>query len=137
MQRWAYIQIVRLGWDKQTYKDLHELTSHPKVVAIGEIGLDYYRDRAPKEIQKQVFLEQLDLAAERNLPVVLHNRQASGDMLDILTTWQVQLINSGSECSRSTRCHAFIFCRHGYSPASIVVGVLHRYHGTRDIPQCA
>lgn len=86
-----------LEWGKQTYKELCELASHPKVVAIGEIGLDYYRDRAPKEVQKQVFFDQLSLATEKKLPVVLHNRQASGDMLSILTAWQEQLINSGSE----------------------------------------
>ncbi|MDE7215379.1 MAG: TatD family hydrolase [Clostridia bacterium] len=56
-----------------------------KVVAIGEIGLDYYYDLSPREIQKDVFAAQLDIAYEVGLPVVLHIRDAYKDALDILT----------------------------------------------------
>lgn len=84
-------------WNRDTLAELRSLASHSKVVAIGEIGLDYYRDRAPKDVQKQVFREQLALAAEIGLPVVLHNRQASDDILDILSGWQVQLLKAGSQ----------------------------------------
>jgi TatD DNase family protein len=85
-----------VDWSQRTLAELRSLASHPKVVAIGEIGLDYYRDRAPKNVQKQAFLEQLALAVEIGLPVVLHNRQASDDMLDILSGWQVQLLEAKS-----------------------------------------
>ncbi len=57
---------------------------HPKVVAIGEIGLDYYwKENEPKEVQKRIFLEQVDLAKQFNLPVIIHDRDAHGDMLEL------------------------------------------------------
>ncbi|OAT86151.1 hydrolase TatD [Desulfotomaculum copahuensis] len=63
---------------------VRELSRQAKVVAIGEIGLDYYRDLSPREVQRRVFREQLALAKELNLPVVIHDRDAHGDVLDIL-----------------------------------------------------
>lgn len=60
------------------------LASDPKARALGEIGLDYYYDFAPKDAQKRVFAEQLELAKEMKLPVVLHVRDAFGDCMEIL-----------------------------------------------------
>lgn len=57
---------------------------HPKVVAIGEIGLDYYwEENEPKEVQKRIFLEQIELAKAFNLPIIIHDREAHGDMLEL------------------------------------------------------
>ena len=57
---------------------------HPKVVAIGEIGLDYYwKENEPKEVQKRVFMEQIDLAKQFDLPIIIHDRDAHGDMLEM------------------------------------------------------
>ena len=64
-----------------------ELSQAPKVIAIGEIGLDYYRDRSPKEIQRQAFEAQLALASRLELPVIIHNRDASEDVMAILEAW--------------------------------------------------
>lgn len=57
---------------------------HPKVVAIGEIGLDYYwKENEPREVQKRIFCEQVDLAKQFDLPIIIHDRDAHGDMLEL------------------------------------------------------
>jgi TatD DNase family protein len=69
-------------------QELRALAQHPKVVAIGEIGLDYYRDLSPRPVQRQAFSEQLALATELGLPVVIHSRDAHDDTLAILRDWE-------------------------------------------------
>ena len=68
--------------------DLRTLSRHPKVVAIGEIGLDYYRDLSPRPVQRQAFADQLALAAELGLPVIVHSREALDDVLAGLRGWE-------------------------------------------------
>ncbi len=63
---------------------LRRLAGQPGVVALGEIGLDYYRDRAPRPAQRALFRKQLALALELGLPVVIHAREAFGDLLEEL-----------------------------------------------------
>ena len=63
---------------------LKELLSHPKAVALGEIGLDYYWDEPERDIQKKWFIRQLHLAKETGKPVVIHSRDAAKDTLDIM-----------------------------------------------------
>ena len=63
---------------------IEELSSHPKVVAIGETGLDYHWDKSPKDIQQEVFRKQISLAKKVKLPIVIHNREATQDIVDIL-----------------------------------------------------
>ncbi len=65
-------------------KQLALLASEPKVVAIGETGLDYYRGKENERTQKDLFWAQLELARQRDLPVVIHNRAADDDCLEIL-----------------------------------------------------
>jgi TatD DNase family protein len=72
---------------KATDKDLgeiEELSTHPKVVAIGEIGLDYHYDFSPKDRQREIFAAQIEIAVRRNLPVVLHTREATEDVFAIV-----------------------------------------------------
>lgn len=65
--------------------ELKQLSASPKVVAIGEIGLDYYwEENPPKEFQQKVFRDQMKLSEELNLPVIVHDREAHGDTLAIL-----------------------------------------------------
>jgi TatD DNase family protein len=68
-------------------KELQTLASHPKVVAVGEIGLDYYRDYSPRPVQRQAFRDQLDLASAVGRPVVIHSRDAHAEVLDTLKHW--------------------------------------------------
>jgi TatD DNase family protein len=84
-----------LTWSGETSDQLRVLAASPKVKAIGEIGLDYYWNDAPPEHQRAVLAEQLALAAELQLPVVLHLREAGDalegdcarDLLSILSKW--------------------------------------------------
>lgn len=64
--------------------ELRALASHPKVVAIGEIGLDFYRDLSPRDRQRQAFRQQIRLAVELGLPLVIHDRDAHAETLRIL-----------------------------------------------------
>lgn len=73
---------------------LRTMAQNKKVVAIGEIGLDYYYDFSPRDIQKQRFIEQIELAAELKLPIIIHNRDSHEDMLNILREHK-DLINGG------------------------------------------
>ena len=66
------------------YRQLEQWANHPKVVAIGEIGLDYHYDLSPRSVQKEVFLRQLDLARKTGKPFIIHEREAHADMLDII-----------------------------------------------------
>ena len=63
---------------------LKDMLAQPKCVALGEIGLDYYYDLSPKDIQKRIFIEQLELAYQLDVPVIFHIRDAHGDAYDIL-----------------------------------------------------
>jgi len=97
-----------LGWDDLTYQALTELAAHPKVVAIGEIGLDYYRNAVSIDVQKRVFTAQLELAESLGLPVIIHNRKASEDLLPILNKWQRKLEGNNSEIAdRPGVLHSF------------------------------
>lgn len=70
-----------------TLGELRTLAAHPKVVAVGEIGLDYYWERATREQQAAAFRAQLALAGELGLPVIIHNRDASEDVAAIVEEW--------------------------------------------------
>lgn len=71
------------GGSDEVLRELAELSRHPKVVAIGEIGLDYHYDYSPREKQAEMLAAQLDLAARRNLPCVLHTRESMADVCEI------------------------------------------------------
>jgi len=124
-----------LTWNEDSVHDLTELflsNSIPtkpvnkKIVAIGEIGLDYYWDAAPHAHQKMILWEQLHLAATLNLPVILHLREmkdaeyglCAEDLRDILTDWTGQLISTKN-------------------PLSSHPGVLHSFSGDLDTAQKA
>lgn len=75
------------SWEENSVNDLRMLCHHPKVVAIGEIGLDYYRNYAEPSLQKKILAAQMELAVETSKPLILHNRNALHDLIPILTGW--------------------------------------------------
>ena len=83
-------------WNDDSLVVLRELAQHPKTVAVGEIGLDYYRDRSPRIVQREVFRAQLELAGELGLPVIVHNREAFDDLWSELETWTDEINSSAS-----------------------------------------
>lgn len=70
--------------DTGTFKRLEELLAHPRVVALGEIGLDYHYDFSPRDVQRAVFIEQLRLARDASKPIVIHTREAWSDTFAVL-----------------------------------------------------
>lgn len=101
-----------------TIDELRKLLPSPKVRAVGEIGLDYYRDRAPKDIQMVVFRQQLALAEEAGLPVIIHNREASSELMEVLEDWHAELVKSNPTLAANP-------------------GVLHSFSASLDIAQRA
>lgn len=75
------------SFDASSIDKLRKLAAHPRVVAIGEIGLDYHWYLRPKAVQLRALEEQLRLAAELALPVIIHNREASRDVIETLADW--------------------------------------------------
>mgnify|MGYP000716595913 FL=1 len=71
-------------YKKEDLKEIENLAKSPKVVAIGEIGLDYYWNKENKDLQKEVFISQIEIANKLNLPIVIHTREAVYDTLEIL-----------------------------------------------------
>ncbi|MBE7470249.1 MAG: hydrolase TatD [Anaerolineae bacterium] len=74
-------------FDAAALAHLRVLAGQPKVVAIGEIGLDYHWDEAPRPVQRRVFEQQLALAKELNKPVIIHQREAAVDTMAVLREW--------------------------------------------------
>jgi TatD DNase family protein len=68
----------------ESFARLRELSGHPKVLAVGEIGLDYHYDFSPRDVQREVFVQQLAIAAEASLPIVIHTREAWDDTIATL-----------------------------------------------------
>jgi TatD DNase family protein len=68
-----------------TMAELYSLAREARVVAVGEIGLDYYRDLSPRDVQKKAFRAQINLAREVNKPIIIHDRDAHQEVLDIVT----------------------------------------------------
>ncbi len=74
-------------WNRKFLIELKNLANHEKVVAIGEIGLDYYYDFSPKEKQIQAFKDQIELALELGKPIIVHNRDSDEDMMEIISSY--------------------------------------------------
>lgn len=87
--------------EKMTEKDIERIeafSKHPKIKAIGEIGLDYFYDNSPKEAQKYWFARQVDLAVKLDMPVIIHDRDAHKDTMDILKEHDVKKVGGAFHC---------------------------------------
>ena len=95
--------------DGAALAELRDLAQHPRVVAVGEIGLDFYRDLSPRDVQRRAFQAQLAWAARLGKPVVIHDREAHAEILKVLSDWTAEQRNS---------------------PLAGRLGVLHTFSGT-------
>ena len=95
--------------------ELRSLANNFKVVAIGEIGLDFYRDRSPREKQRQVFVRQIQLAKSLALPMVVHIRDAYAEALDILAAEQASEVGVVLHCFSGNQQEAFRALDLGFS----------------------
>ena len=68
----------------ETYRQFAELAKHPKVVGVGEIGLDYHYDHSPRDVQRDVFAEQMRIASDARKPIIIHSREAWGDTMTLV-----------------------------------------------------
>ncbi|MCA8923720.1 MAG: TatD family hydrolase [Planctomycetes bacterium] len=93
-------------------EQLRALAAHPRVVAIGEMGLDFYYDHSPRDEQRRVFRAQLELARELDLPAVLHVRDAYGEAAEIVD--EVPGVRGVSHCFTGTAAEAELYWRRGF-----------------------
>ena len=91
-------------YDQNIEAKLSDLSGHQKVIAWGEIGLDYHYDNSPRDVQRQVFRRQLQLARQHNLPVSIHTREAEADTLTLLREeWSGSGLGGVIHCFTGTR----------------------------------
>ena len=100
--------------DEQSFAWLREQCGHPKCVAVGEIGLDYYWPEPDRETQKKWFVRQLALARELQLPVVIHSREAAADTVQIMKEQHAEEIGGVIHCFSYTKETAEIFLKMGF-----------------------
>ncbi|PID61396.1 MAG: radical SAM protein [Ignavibacteriae bacterium] len=93
-------------WNDSFIDTLKEFTKHPKVVAIGEIGLDYYYDFSPKDKQIHAFKLQIELALRVNLPIIVHNRESNEDMMKIIRTYKDTNLKTQFHCFAGSKENA-------------------------------
>lgn len=95
------------SWNSTSIEDLRSLANNKSVVAIGEIGLDFYREHTGHELQKEILRYQLKLARELELPVLIHNRDADKDLMPILSEWYDSLPQGSILRSHPGTLHSF------------------------------
>jgi TatD DNase family protein len=101
--------------DGEMYAKLADLSQHPKVIAWGEIGLDYHYDNSPREVQRDAFKKQLRMAREHGLPVVIHTREAEADTLALLDReWKDSGLGGVVHCFTGTRAFAEAAIERGF-----------------------
>jgi len=90
------------NWDNDLIDEIRTLALHPKVVAIGEIGLDYFYDFSPREKQLAAFESQIKLALELNKPIIIHNRDSNADIMEFARKYQTTSLKAQYHCFAGT-----------------------------------
>lgn len=98
-------------WNKKLLEEIKSLSSHEKVVAIGEIGLDYYYDFSPKEKQIEAFKDQIELAIELDKPIIVHNRDSDSDMMNIISSYCSTGLKAQFHCFNASLEHAIEYIK--------------------------
>ena len=117
---WIYATVGVHPHEARHFQDSHaeqirKLADHPKVVALGEIGLDYYYDHSPRDVQKRVLIRQMELAREMKLPIIIHCRDAWADLAAIAQEhWQASGLAGILHCFTGSREDAFKFLDWGF-----------------------
>jgi len=101
-------------WSGTEINEIRKLAQHTKAIAIGEIGLDYYYDFSPRDKQITAFREQLNLAIELNLPVILHNRDSDADMMSIVEEFTHKGLKAHLHCFNGSVNDALSYVRLGH-----------------------
>jgi TatD DNase family protein len=118
----------------EVLEELRVLAGRPRVVAIGEIGLDFYRDLSPRDQQRQVFEQQLALASEVGKPVIIHDREAHAEVMAILRHWACPEHFDCAQCKLHRRIEGH------HQPSAIShrpIGVMHCFSGDLTMAQKA
>jgi TatD DNase family protein len=117
---WIYASVGVHPHEAQHFTDIHaekilQLSRHPKVVAVGEIGLDYYYDHSPRDIQKQALIRQMELAREIKLPIMIHCRDAWADLRGLVAAhWQSTGLGGILHCFTGSHEDARVFLDWGF-----------------------
>ncbi len=117
---WIYATVGVHPHEAQHFTDLHadrilQLARHPKVLAVGEIGLDYYYDHSPREVQERVLIRQMELARELKLPIMIHCRDAWADLREVVAAhWQSTGLGGILHCFTGTVDDARAFLDWGF-----------------------
>jgi TatD DNase family protein len=99
--------------EERHYAEIERLAKHPKVIALGETGLDYHYDNSPRDVQREVFRRQLALAKRLDLPVIIHTREADADTETILrkeapARGVIHCFTSGDQLADCALSHGFL-----------------------------
>ncbi len=101
--------------EEKHFDQLKKWAGHPKFLAVGEIGLDYHYDHSPRDVQKTVFVRQLELAREMRLPIVIHCREAWSDLGEIIEAhWQPSGLGGILHCFSGNQADASRFLDWGF-----------------------
>lgn len=102
------------SFDEKAEDAIREYLKHPKIVAVGEIGLDYYWDKSQIDLQKEIFEKQINIAKEFNKPILVHDREAHQDTFDILKKTKANEVGVVMHCFSGSPEYAMECVREGF-----------------------